>query len=67
MANAPEAEGQEVPIGELHQGELSEEEVDTYEPPKRAKRVYKSKAADLMEVDEDIPCQINWDQELHNR
>ena len=55
MANTPEAEGQEVPIGELHQGELSEEEVDTYEPPKPAKRVYQSNAVDLVEDDEDIP------------
>ena len=39
MANTPEAEGQEVPIGELHQGEELEEEVETYVPPKHAKRV----------------------------
>ena len=55
MANTPEAEGQEVPIGELHQGEELEEEVETYEPPKRAKRVYQSKEKDFLEDDEDLP------------
>ena len=55
MANTPQAEGQQVPIRELHQRELSDEEVDTYEPPKCAKGVYKSKAVDLIEDDEDIP------------
>ena len=54
MTNTPEVEGQEVPIGEQHLGELLDEEIDIFEPPKHAKRVYKSKAADLMEVDEDI-------------
>ena len=61
MTNTPEVEGQEVPIGEQHQGvqsELVDEEIDIFELPKRAKRVYRSKAAaaaDLMEVDEEIP------------
>ena len=40
MANTPEAEGQEVPIGELHQGEELEEEVETYEPPEHVNWVY---------------------------
>ena len=44
-----------MPIGELHQGEVSEKEVKTYEPPKRAKRVYQSNAIDLLEDDEDLP------------
>ena len=55
MTNTPEVEGQEVPIGEQHLGELMDEEIDIFEPPKRAERVYRSKAADLMEVDEDLP------------
>ena len=38
-----------------HQGEVSEEEVKTYEPPQHAKRVYQSKAKDLLEDDEDLP------------
>ena len=55
MANTPEAEEQEVPIGELHQGKELEEEVETYEPPKHAKRVYQSKEKDFLEDDEDLP------------
>ena len=55
MANTPKVEGQEMPIGELHQGEVSEEKVNTYEPSKHAKRVYQSNAVDLLEDDEDIP------------
>ena len=55
MVNTPEAGGQEVPIRELHQWEVSEEEVNTYEPPKHAKRVYQSNTVDLLEDDEDIP------------
>ena len=55
MANTPEAEEQEVSIGELHQGEELEEEVETYEPPKCAKRVYQSKEKDFLEDDEDLP------------
>ena len=67
MTNTPEVEGQEVPIGEQHQGELWDEEVDTYEPPKHAKRVYKSKAADLMEDDEDIPSiKLIWTRNYTN-
>ena len=53
MAHTPEAEGQEVSIGELNQGEELEEEV--YEPPKCAKRVYQSKEKDFLEDDEDLP------------
>ena len=53
MAHTPEAEGQEVPIGELNQGEELEEEV--YEPPKCAKRVYQSKGKDFQEDDKDLP------------
>ena len=55
MANTPEAEEQEVPIGELHQGEEWEEEIETYEPPKHEKRVYQSKEKDFLEDDEDLP------------
>ena len=67
MTNTPEVEGQEVPIGEQHLGELWDEEIDTYEPPKHAKRVYKSKAADLMVVDEDIPSvKLIWTRNYTN-
>ena len=40
---------------ELHQGEKLEEEVEIYEPPKHAKRVYQSKEKDLLKDDEDLP------------
>ena len=67
MANTAEAEGQEVPIGELHQEEVSEEEVNTYEPPKCAKRVYQSNGVDLLEDDEDIPSiKLIWTRNYTN-
>ena len=53
MANTPEAGEQEVSIGELHQEEELEEEIETYEPPKHEKRVYQSKEKDFLEDDED--------------
>ena len=44
-----------VPIGELHQGEELEEEVETYEPTKHAKGVYQSKEKYFLEDDKDLP------------
>ena len=56
MTNSPEVEGQEVPIGEQHLGELLDEEIDIFEPPKHIPSVKLIRTRNYTNVNKIAEC-----------